>query len=295
MATSAIWLKQLADGTEVALTSGPEDRRRDSRATRDDSFQPLDVDRHRDLSRAGHRGEPASDRQRLDADILARRPETGVHPQPRGRIALLHALRRLIRCTAVKEISSSTNEELSSPRWSPDGERIVVTKQPALDQRRRAAARECRRRIAARHHATDSARAYSPPGRTDDSRGLVFTELETVARWPCARRGGTARMLLYDLSSRRSAIVWNAHASADSSICSGAASSSSRGFNAPDLQEIALDIAIRTASARIGSRAARPSIASRRCARSIASSSRPSGAAIPTSWEIVPATARCGA
>ena len=92
-----IWLKQLADGTEVALTEGPDDST--PRFAPDGSsllFTRTAPDGLRDLPRRRRRRPAAQARSTTRSTATSRRTASGrVHPQSRRRAALLDALHRV--------------------------------------------------------------------------------------------------------------------------------------------------------------------------------------------------------
>jgi serine/threonine protein kinase len=242
--SSRIWLKQLADGTEVAVTVGPEDW-----APR---FSPdgatIYFTRSTSTSSAIWRvpavgGQP---RKAIDNGF-----DGDVSPDGR-RIAFIRnriaGSRFSTLCLApagggsVQEIASSTNEELTSPRWSPDGEWIAVTRKPRSStsgsvmlispdgEKRRLVARS-------QPHGLVSGAAW-----TDDSRAIVFTELETVTSIAMRERGGTARVVLYELGSGSfTPILWNPHASVDTiDVLHGGRLLFAEDFTRLNLQEVSL-------------------------------------------------------
>jgi len=239
-----VWLKQLADGTEVALTSGPEDWA--PRFSSDGAT--LFFTRATPAGIAIYRvpvlgGEPRKVLDNaFDADVARD-----------GRIAFIRnragGTRTSTLCvassdaTSVKEISATANEDLAAPRWSPDGEQIVVTNNPRSTSG--GALLLVKADGSSQHVITRSGPhgLFSAAAWTDDSGGLVFTELETIATVAMRTRGGTARVLLYDLSSETfRPIVWNAHASADTiDLLPGGRLVFSEDFTRQNLQEIALD------------------------------------------------------
>jgi len=286
-----IWLKQLADGTEVALTSGPEDWA--PRFSRDGAT--IFFTRSTAAGIAIYRvpvigGEPRKVIDNaIDADIS---PDGRRLAFIRNRVA---GSRYSTLCvassdgTAVKEISSTTNEELNSPRWSPDGERIVVTSNPHSTS---AGALLLLNADGGSPHVITRSTPhglYSAAAWTDDSRGLVFTELETVATMAMRTRGGTARVLLYDLSSETfRPIVWNAHASADSiDLLPGGRVVLSEDFTRQNLQEISLDNASGTHWLTRGTAIDRQPSYAPDGNRVVFTSERSGN---PDIWEIVPAT-----
>jgi len=239
-----VWLKQLADGTEVALTSGPEDW-----APR---FSPdgatLYFTRATSADIAVYRvpvlgGEPRKVIDNaFDADISHDGRRLAFI---RNRVAGTRYSSLCVASsdgTAVKELVSTPSEELSSPRWSPDGEHIVVTNNPRsttggsllLVDADGGAQRTITRPVS---HGNCSAAAW-----TRDSRGVIFTELETMATLAMRGRGGPARVLLYDLASETfRPIVWNPHASADTiDLLPDGRLVFSEDFTRQNLQEIGL-------------------------------------------------------
>jgi serine/threonine protein kinase len=213
-----IWLKQIADGTEVALTSGP-----------DDSAPRFSPDGATVLfTRAGTTG---SALYRIavvggDARKTIENAFAGDIAPDGNRVAFIRnrisGRRFSTLCigtpgsSAVKEIAATPDDDLGSPRWSPDGEWIAVTRKP----RSTTAASivlvspdGAKQRVVSRPevHSLLSAVAW-----TGDSRSLVFTELELITAVSQRTRGGTARVLLYDLSSETfKTLLWNPHASTD--------------------------------------------------------------------------------
>jgi len=286
-----VWLEQLADGAEVALTGGPEDW-----APR---FSPdgatLFFTRATPSGSAIYRvpvlgGEPRKVIDNaFDADISHDGRRIAFI---RNRVA---GARYSTLCvassdgSAVKEINATVNEDLASPRWSPDGERIVVTDNPRSTSGGSlllVSADGASQRVITRAgpHGLFSAAAW-----TDDGRGLVFTELETVATVSLRMRGGTARVLLYDLSSETfRPILWNAHASADTvDLLPGGRLVFSEDFTRQNMQEVPLDQAGETHWLTRGTAIDRQPSYAPDGSRVVFTSDRSGN---PDIWEVVPAT-----
>jgi Tol biopolymer transport system component/tRNA A-37 threonylcarbamoyl transferase component Bud32 len=129
---SGIWLKQLADGTEVAITTGPDDSA--PRFAPDSSV--LLFTRREGSSSAIYRvavvgGEP---RKMID-DALAGdwSPDGKSVAFIRNRAGTDRFSTLCIASLAggeVRELAASTVEDYVTPRWSPDGRWIAVSRSP---------------------------------------------------------------------------------------------------------------------------------------------------------------------
>jgi eukaryotic-like serine/threonine-protein kinase len=127
-----IWLKQLADGTEAPMTSGPGDS--SPRFARDGAS--LLFTRTSGSFSALYRvpvvgGEP---RKLLDNAFDGDwSPDGKQIAFIRNRIAADRFSTLCIASVdggAIRELSATSEEELSAPRWSPDGQRLAVTVRP---------------------------------------------------------------------------------------------------------------------------------------------------------------------
>src|SRR5215212_1291763 len=206
---SRIWLKQLADGTEVAITSGPEDSA--PRFTHDGSSILFSRVEH-GVS-AIHRvavvgGEP---RKLIDNAYEG-------NDSPDGhRIAFIRqrvAKDRLSTlCVAtidgadVRELAASGVEEYASPRWSPDGRSIAVTRHPhgtLQDSVLIFDVESGERRVLAREaaHGLISGVAW-----TADGDAVVYAEREALSR--------AAAIIRHETSGDARVLFRNAHGSSD--------------------------------------------------------------------------------
>lgn len=241
--TQRIWLKQLADGTEVALTAGPADSAPRfspdgasllfTRASSEGSAlfrvaivggEPRKVlDNAFDGDFSPDARSVAFIRDRTDAD---RYTTLCVTPTAGGE---------------VRELASSVNDDFLFPRWSPDGHWLAVTRKPRgtsgaavlLVQLADGALREVARKEA---HGMISSVAWLP-----DGSGFLFAELEAISTTSLRRRGGPARVLKYDLSADSfESVLWNPHASADTIDLADGRLVYTEDITRHNLQEVAL-------------------------------------------------------
>jgi eukaryotic-like serine/threonine-protein kinase len=214
-----IWIEQLADGTEVALTAGPDDA--GPRFSPDGSM--ILFTRSTATGSALYRVAVVGGEARkavdnaFDGDFA---PDGRRIAFVRDRVAGTQRLSTICIGTPggadVQELVSSATDDLFFPRWSPDGRWIAVTKRPRsttagsllLVRVEDGAQRVIARREA---HGMLTSAAWAR-----DSRSLVFGELEALSVVLLRTRGGGARILRYDLArSTLRSILWNAHAAAD--------------------------------------------------------------------------------
>ena len=241
-----IWLKQLADGTEVALTAGPSDS-----APR---FSP----------------DGASllfTRTTAEGTALFRVAIVGGEPRklvdnafdgdfsPDGRsLAFIRDRtdgdRFTTLCVAplgggeARELASSVSDDFLFPRWSPDGRWLAVTRKPRgtsgaavlLVHLADGALSE----VASKEpHGMLSSVAWMP-----DASAFLFAELEAITTASLRRRGGAARVLKYDLSSESfEPVLWNPHASADTLDLANGRLVFTEDITRHNLQEVALGVA----------------------------------------------------
>jgi eukaryotic-like serine/threonine-protein kinase len=214
-----IWLKQLADGTEAAITFGSDDT----------------------LPRFAPEGSSLLfTRTERGASAIYRVPVVGGEPRklidnafdgdwsPDGKqIAFIRnrggrGERTSTLCIAptnggaVREIAASTIEELSSPRWSPDGNSIVVTRAPRATHAGSLQVFDLvsgDKRILSRSnpHGLLSGAAWVQNGDA-----LVYAELDALASTGLPGRGRGSAIVLHEVRSGRARVLLrNPHSSAD--------------------------------------------------------------------------------
>ncbi|MFP5248186.1 MAG: protein kinase domain-containing protein, partial [Thermoanaerobaculia bacterium] len=213
-----IWLKQLADGTEAAVTAGPDDTA--PRFTPDGAA--LLFTRTIGGTSAIYRvGVVGGDPRKLIDNAF-----DGDWSPDAKRIAFIRnrtAKERVaIVCIApvdggsVREIAATTEEDFSAPRWSPDGRWIAISVRPRgtkpgslmlVDVE----SGEKRMLVREEPHGLLSGAAW-----TRDGSALVYAELEALAGTGLPRRRGSSVIVLHDVSSGRSRVLLrNAHSAAD--------------------------------------------------------------------------------
>jgi serine/threonine protein kinase len=240
-----IWLKQLADNTEAAITAGPDDT--SPRFAPDGSVL---------LFTRTQNGIPA----------IYRVPAVGGEPRklidnafngdwsPDGKqIAFIRNrgernARQSILCVtstsggAVREIASSTTEELVFPRWSPRGSSIAVTRGP-------------RGTVAGSLMVIDLVSGDKKILKRDTPHGLlsgaawvaggdalVYAELDALAGGLPGRGRGSALVLHEVDSGRARVLLRNPHSAADSVDVTGTGRIVfSEDFTRQSLREVSLD------------------------------------------------------
>jgi eukaryotic-like serine/threonine-protein kinase len=240
-----IWLKQLADGTEVAITSGPEDSA--PRFAPDGSV--LLFTRTENVASAIYRvpvvgGEP---RKLIDNAFDGDWSPDGkqlafirTRGERNARTSTLCIAP--INGGAVQEIAMSTTEELIFPRWSPRGNAIVVSRAPrgtaagsllvidptSGDQQ------VIKRDVP---HGLLSGAAWVAGGDA-----LVYAELDALAGG-LPGRGRSSTIVLHEVGSGRARVLLrNPHSSADSLDVTGAGHLVfSEDFTRQSLREVSLD------------------------------------------------------
>jgi len=215
---SGIWLKQLADGTEVAITSGPDDSA--PRFAPDSSV--LLFTRREGAASAIYRvavvgGEP---RKMID-DALAGdwSPDGKSIAFIRNRAGTDRFSTLCIASLAggeVRELAASTVEDYATPRWSPDGQWIAVTRfphdtsagtillvDPSSSERRVLGRRE--------PHGLLSGVAWVNGGDA-----VVYVELDAITGVSLRRGAGAAAVVLQDVSGGEARVLLrNAHGACD--------------------------------------------------------------------------------
>ncbi|HEX6099468.1 MAG TPA: protein kinase [Thermoanaerobaculia bacterium] len=213
-----IWLKQLADGTEAPVTSGPEDS--SPRFARDGAS--LLFTRTSGGFSALYRvpvvgGEP---RKLLDNAFDGDwSPDGKQIAFIRNRVA---ADRFSTLCIApvdggaVRELAASHEEELTSPRWSPDGSQIAVSTSPhgthpgavmlvdVASAERRMLKRE-------QPHGLISGVAW-----TRDGEAVIYAELEALVASGLPRRRGNSVLVRHDVDGDGARVLLRTpHSAAD--------------------------------------------------------------------------------
>ncbi|HYC89018.1 MAG TPA: protein kinase [Thermoanaerobaculia bacterium] len=212
--TRRIWLKQLADGTEAPVTAGPDDSA--PRFSPDGSA--LLFTRANALYRVGVVG---GDPRKLVDNAF----DGDWSPDGR-RIAFIRDVSRSggrastvciapVDGGAVREIATSSEAELTAPRWSPDQRWIAVNVRPrgttpgsillvdAESGERRTLSREA-------PHGLLSGAAWTKSGDA-----LVYAELEGLAAVGLPRRRGSSVIVRHELGGGTRVLLRNPHSAAD--------------------------------------------------------------------------------
>jgi serine/threonine protein kinase len=212
-----IWIKQLADGSEAALTAGPDDSA--PRFSPDGSM--VLFTRQENGVRALYRvplvgGEPRKlIDNAFDGDLSpdGRRVAFVRNRQDRERTSTVCVAQ--IGGGSIQEIAASKDDEFGAPRWSPDGRWIAVTRQPRgtiagsivlIDQlsgERRILQRK------ARHG------AVSAPAWTRDGDAILYAEMDAITSRAVQRRGSGAAIVRYEIDGGPRVLLRNPHAAAD--------------------------------------------------------------------------------
>jgi eukaryotic-like serine/threonine-protein kinase len=209
-----IWLKQLGDGTEAAVTSGPDDSA--PRFSPDGSS--LLFTRAGALYRvAVVGGEP---RKLIDNAY------DGDWSPDGEQLAFIRERASPARLTTVciaridggeaKELIATTTEELAAPRWSPDGNSIAITRSPRGTNAGSLLVVDLisgDKRVLSRKvpHGALSAAAW-----TRNGEALVYAELEALASAGLPTRRGSSVIVLHDVDSGEARVLLrNPHSAAD--------------------------------------------------------------------------------
>jgi serine/threonine protein kinase len=241
-----IWLKQLADGTEAAITDGPDDT--SPRFAPDGSV--LLFTRIENGASAIHRvpvvgGEP---RKLIDNAF------DGDWSPDGKQIAFIrnrgerNARRSTLCVTAItggaaREIAASNIEELLSPRWSPRGSSIVVTRGPRGTNAGSLLVIDLisgDKQVLSRSnpHGLLSGAAWVNGGDA-----VVYAELDALASTGLPGRGRGSSIVLHEVGSGRARVLLrNPHSSADTVDVLGVGRIVfSEDFTRQSLREVMLD------------------------------------------------------
>ncbi len=217
--TKRIWLKQLADGTEAPVTAGPDDS--SPRFSPDGSS--LLFTRGANGASALYRvGVVGGDPRKLIDDAF-----DGDFSPDGQRIAFIRDVERPnVRASticiapvdggAVRQLVTSADSELTSPRWSPDQQWIAVSVRPRgttpgsiLLVNVTTGARQTLSR-------KEPHGLLSGPAWTKDSEAVVYAELEGLAAVGLPRRRGSGVIVRHEIDSDRSRVLLrNPHTGAD--------------------------------------------------------------------------------
>jgi serine/threonine protein kinase len=212
-----IWLKQLADGTEAPVTMGPDDS--SPRFARDGAS--LLFTRTSGSSSALYRvpvvgGEPRKlIDNAFDGDLS---PDGKQVAFIRNRVAADRFSTLCIAAVdggAVRELASSRENDLSAPRWAPDGARIAVAANPhgtspgaimLID------ARSGEQHVLNREqpHGLVSGVAW-----TRDGEAVIYAELEALASAGLPRRRGNSVLVRHDVDGDARVLFRTPHSAAD--------------------------------------------------------------------------------
>jgi eukaryotic-like serine/threonine-protein kinase len=213
-----IWLKQLADGTEAPVTAGPDDSA--PRFARDGAS--LLFTRTAGRSSALYRvpvvgGEP---RKLLDNAFDGDwSPDGKQIAFIRNRVAAERFYTLCIASVeggAVRELAATREEELSSPRWSPDASRLAVTVRPRGTHPGSVMLVDTssgERSILQREqpHGLLSGTAW-----TRDGEAVIYSELDALDGVGLPRRRGNSVLVRHDVDSGYARVLLRApHSAAD--------------------------------------------------------------------------------
>jgi eukaryotic-like serine/threonine-protein kinase len=241
-----IWLKQLADGTEAAITNGPDDTA--PRFAPDGSV--LLFTRTENGVHAIHRvpvvgGEP---RKLIDNAF-----DGDWSPDGKQIAFIRNRGERNSRTSTLcitltnggspREIASSTTDELRAPRWSPTGNAIVVTRAPrgtnagsllVIDL----VSGDKQILTRAQPHGLLSGAAWVAGGEA-----LVYAELDTLVSTGLPGRGRGSAIVLHEVNGGRARVLLrNPHSSADTvDVIGNGRLVFSEDFTRQSLREVTLD------------------------------------------------------
>lgn len=238
-----IWLKSLSDGTEVAITSGPDDAAPRFAADGGRVF----FTRTENGASAIHYvavlgGEPRKIiTNGFDAD-----------PAPDGRSIAFIRNRGAERLSTIviatvdganeRELAASAEDEFSSPRWSRDGEWLAVTRNPRatapgsvlLINTRSGATRELVHQIP---HSLVSSVAW-----LHDRHALLYLEVEAAGTRGLPRRRGGSSLVLQELDGNARIVMRHQHGAIDTvDLLPDGRIVMTQDMTRQNLQEVALD------------------------------------------------------
>jgi Tol biopolymer transport system component/tRNA A-37 threonylcarbamoyl transferase component Bud32 len=240
-----IWIKQLADGTEAPVTTGPDDSaprfapdgatilftRTSGRSSALYSVPVVGGDARKLIENA------------FDGDWS---PDGNQIAFVRNRAAagrLSTVCVAAAKGGAVRELASSKDDELSSPRWSPDGSQIATTIRPRGTHPGSImligiASGERRVHQRAEAHGPVSGVAWSR-----DGKGVVYVELESIEGVGLPRRRGSCVLVYHDVRNGRARVLLRSpHCAADTVDLVGDRSVIfTEDVTRQNLQEVALD------------------------------------------------------
>ncbi|MBV9492674.1 MAG: serine/threonine-protein kinase [Acidobacteria bacterium] len=242
---SRIWLEQLADGTEVPVTAGPNDS---APRFSPDASQLL-FTRATNSAFALYRiatlgGEPRKIIDNaFDGDWS---PDGKRIAFVRNRAEKQQRLSTL--CVAnidgsdLHEIVAAPEDDLTAPRWSPDGASIAVIRNPHFTNSGSVLVVDVAsgdKQVLARSepHGLLSGVAWI---RNGDA--VVYAELDALTSGMLRRRSGGAAIVLHELSGNATVLMRNAHTAADTLAIAGPGKLVfSEDVTRQNLREVAID------------------------------------------------------
>jgi TolB protein len=215
---SRIWLKQLADGTEAVVTAGGED-----------SAPRFSPDGALLLFTRAERGVSAMYR----VAVLGGEPRKLIDNafdgdwSPDGkRIAFIRNRGAKVRFStvcvanvdggAVREVASAADDDLISPRWSPDGNSLAVTQQPRGTAGGAVLLFDLRSGDRRRLARNEPHGILSAPAWTHDGEAVIYAALDEVHSSIRRRRASGAAIIRQDVHDGSSRVLFRyPHAAAD--------------------------------------------------------------------------------
>ncbi|HKR65211.1 MAG TPA: protein kinase, partial [Thermoanaerobaculia bacterium] len=215
---SRIWLKQLADGTEAVLTSGPDDAAPRfspdgsmllfTRVTRGASAMyrvPVLGGEPRKLIDNAFDGDWSPDAKRI------------AFIRNRGGNARFSTLCIAnVDGSAAREIAASSEDDLLAPRWSPDGQRLAVTQQPRGTAGGAILVFDLRSGNRKRLVLRESHGILSAPAWSRDGESVLYAALDELHTSVRRRHGSGAAIVRHDVDDNKAQVLFRyPHAAAD--------------------------------------------------------------------------------
>ena len=240
-----IWIQQLADGTEAAVTTGPEDS---APRFSPDSAVLLFTRNERGMRALYRVGVVGGEPRRLIDNAF----DGDWSPDGRQLAFIRHrggARRLSTLCVApvdggeVREIAATDAEDMFNPRWSPRGDAIAVTRSTRGTNAGSVLVADLTSGDTTVLSRPEAHGALSGTAWVNGGRAVIYAELDALGSIGLPRPSGSSAIVLHDVSSGDARVLLrNPHSAADTiDIAGDGRIVFSEDLTRQSLQEVTLD------------------------------------------------------